>query len=271
MSIGIYKITSPTNKIYIGQSINIERRYKEYSKSNCKNQTKLFLSLKKYGFENHKFEIVEECNVSFLEERETYWKLFYKVLEVPSLCCRIDGKFGYLSQETKDKISKGLLGTVRSKTTRQSISNNMPNKKKVYQFNIKGELLNVWDSIKEVERKFKGNIKNNILGKIKQSGGFIFLREEDIHTIEERINNIKNFKHPLNNRTITSSTRYKISKSNLGKTYKTKISQLDLGIIEKQYKTLTPKEIAILYNISLPTMISYLKLNNIYQFRKNKK
>jgi hypothetical protein len=28
--VGIYKITSPSGKVYIGQSINIERRIKEY-------------------------------------------------------------------------------------------------------------------------------------------------------------------------------------------------------------------------------------------------
>ena len=30
--IGIYKITSPNGKIYIGQSINIDRRFKSYRK-----------------------------------------------------------------------------------------------------------------------------------------------------------------------------------------------------------------------------------------------
>ena len=34
--IGIYKITNPSGKIYIGQSINIENRKKIYSKSICK-------------------------------------------------------------------------------------------------------------------------------------------------------------------------------------------------------------------------------------------
>jgi group I intron endonuclease len=60
--IGIYKITSPTNKIYIGQSVDIERRFKEYKRLNCKKQTKLYFSLKKHGVENHVFEILEECS-----------------------------------------------------------------------------------------------------------------------------------------------------------------------------------------------------------------
>jgi group I intron endonuclease len=108
--IGVYKITSPTNKIYIGQSINIEQRWKRYNKLYCKSQTKLYYSLKKYGPENHIFEIIEECKESNLLERETYWKNHYKVLEIPSLCCRIDGKGGKNSKTTNELISKSNKG-----------------------------------------------------------------------------------------------------------------------------------------------------------------
>lgn len=106
---GIYKITSPSGKIYIGQSIDIYSRWKGYEKLRCKNQTKLYNSLVKYGWDQHDKEIIEECLEEILVERETYWKLFYKVLEIPSLCCRIDGKGGRMSQETKDKIREHRL------------------------------------------------------------------------------------------------------------------------------------------------------------------
>jgi len=33
-TIGIYKITSPTGKIYVGQSCNIERRFNTYNSKN---------------------------------------------------------------------------------------------------------------------------------------------------------------------------------------------------------------------------------------------
>lgn len=102
---GIYKIISPTGKIYIGQSTNINKRWKSYKKLYCKSQTKLYFSLKKYGPEKHIFEIIEECNENELLQKETYWKNYYKVLEIPSLCCRIDGKGGKHSKETKEKMS----------------------------------------------------------------------------------------------------------------------------------------------------------------------
>jgi group I intron endonuclease len=59
--IGIYKITSPSGKIYIGQSTNIENRFNSYRILDCKKQIKLYNSLKKYGWDNHIKEIVEEC------------------------------------------------------------------------------------------------------------------------------------------------------------------------------------------------------------------
>ena len=46
--IGIYKITNPKEKVYIGQSIDIEKRWKRYYYTlNCKSQTALYRSLKK--------------------------------------------------------------------------------------------------------------------------------------------------------------------------------------------------------------------------------
>ena len=38
---GIYKITSPSGKIYIGQSINIKSRWKYYEKLRCNKQFKI--------------------------------------------------------------------------------------------------------------------------------------------------------------------------------------------------------------------------------------
>ena len=43
--IGIYKITNLINgKIYIGQSVNILKRWLSYKKLNCKGQPKLYRS-----------------------------------------------------------------------------------------------------------------------------------------------------------------------------------------------------------------------------------
>lgn len=56
---GIYLITSPSNKIYVGQSWDINKRWNNYKNLQCKGQIYLYNSLLKYDVDNHKFEIVE--------------------------------------------------------------------------------------------------------------------------------------------------------------------------------------------------------------------
>jgi group I intron endonuclease len=75
---GIYKITSPTNKIYIGKSKNIINRWKLYKNLKCKGQSIIYASLKRHGSDNHIFEIIEECEEKFLDERELFWYNYYK-------------------------------------------------------------------------------------------------------------------------------------------------------------------------------------------------
>ena len=71
--IGIYKITNPDNKIYIGQSINIENRWKDHRNINAKRKTKLHKSFINYGVENHKFEIIQECEKDELNHLEAFF------------------------------------------------------------------------------------------------------------------------------------------------------------------------------------------------------
>ena len=86
---GIYKITSPSNKIYIGSSSNIKKRWNSYFYLKCKPQPKLYNSLKKYGSENHTYEIIEECEFEALYERERYYQELYDCLGVNSLNCNL--------------------------------------------------------------------------------------------------------------------------------------------------------------------------------------
>jgi len=74
----IYKITSPTGRIYIGQTKNLKKRVSCYRHAYNKNKfsnghNKLYNSLKKYGFDNHFFEIIDEVEDELLLEREKYW------------------------------------------------------------------------------------------------------------------------------------------------------------------------------------------------------
>ena len=74
---GIYKITSPAKKIYVGKSININNRRKSYVSNRNTLQHLIFKSIQQYGFENHKFEILLTCEKSELAKWETYFIVFY--------------------------------------------------------------------------------------------------------------------------------------------------------------------------------------------------
>ena len=68
---GIYKITSPSNKEYIGKTLNLTERFKTYNRLYCKGQTKLYNSLIKHGIENHFIEILEkDDNPIYLSHKE---------------------------------------------------------------------------------------------------------------------------------------------------------------------------------------------------------
>jgi group I intron endonuclease len=116
--IGIYKITNPKNKVYIGQSTNIENRWKMYKRKSCIKQPKLYNSLKKYGIKNHQFEIIEECNLEHLNEREIYWGLKYDVLNKNGLNLKLGDAKGLCSKETKEKMKIAATGKKWSNETK---------------------------------------------------------------------------------------------------------------------------------------------------------
>lgn len=106
--IGIYKITSPSGKIYIGQTTNFIKR-KNYYKNGAKQyQVRIYNSLQKYGYDAHTIEFIEECLVENLNERERHWQEFYDVIGENGLNCRLtatNDKSGFLSESSKHKLS----------------------------------------------------------------------------------------------------------------------------------------------------------------------
>ena len=80
---GIYKISNKINgKVYIGQSNNLKRRFKEHKiryKSINSNEynSVIHIAIRKYNIENFNFEIIEYCENSKLNEREIFWINYY--------------------------------------------------------------------------------------------------------------------------------------------------------------------------------------------------
>lgn len=70
---GVYKVTSPNNKSYIGQSADIFARWGNLHKRSS-GSNPLLDSFEKYGIENHSFEILEECKPEELHRKESEHK-----------------------------------------------------------------------------------------------------------------------------------------------------------------------------------------------------
>lgn len=73
--VGIYKITKKSNgKSYIGQSNDIFRRFQEHKRNKI---IPIDKAIHKYGIDSFTFEILEECSIEELDEREKYWIHYY--------------------------------------------------------------------------------------------------------------------------------------------------------------------------------------------------
>jgi group I intron endonuclease len=113
---GIYKITSPSGRVYIGQSVDIRTRWWSYKKVR-KSQRKLYNSFCKYGIENHIFEIIEECDEEYLTKKELYWQKHYNVVEDGLNCNYVSEYYSVNNKRcgiknTKPKIKKIIKDSI---------------------------------------------------------------------------------------------------------------------------------------------------------------
>ena len=81
--VGIYKITNTQNgKVYIGQSVDILRRWRKHllnsqSAKSHEFNSPLHRAFKKYNISSFSFDIIEYCDKKSLNEKEKYWINFY--------------------------------------------------------------------------------------------------------------------------------------------------------------------------------------------------
>jgi hypothetical protein len=162
MTSGIYKWTSPTNKIYVGQSKNLEQREKWYRSGsiNKTTMTKLKRSFIKHGIDNHIFEIIEYCSINKLNEKEIYWGKYYNTLE-EGLNCKLGEQNCIFSEETKNKMREAKLGIKQSpehlskrvKSHTGTTRNNHP----ILQYDLNGNFIKEWNSIRTAGKSLNNN------------------------------------------------------------------------------------------------------------------
>ncbi len=138
----IYKVTSPANKIYIGQTKDFRKRKSDYKKNRCKSQIKIYHSILKHGWENHTMEIIEtiqhdtDCQ-DITNQREKYWIQFYDSIN-SGLNILEGGGNGPMPEEVKEKLRqknryKSEETMAKWRTSNPDMSHNEETKKQISQ------------------------------------------------------------------------------------------------------------------------------------------
>jgi len=130
--IGIYCLRNiEDGKVYIGSSINIERRKRghlSYLRSNNHSNAHLQLAFNSYGINSFEFSILENVDVTELIAREQYWIDYFNSSNREfgyNICPRADHHT--VSNETKRKISLSSMGKIMSEESnkKHSITNKL--------------------------------------------------------------------------------------------------------------------------------------------------
>jgi len=180
---GVYKIINVlNNNVYVGSSINLERRKREHFNLLKKNKhinTHLQNSWNKYGGDSFEFIILEFCE----KEKCTLIEQNYidKYNPIYNINPRAGSSLGIKhKQETIEKIRKKQTGKIKSEETKKKIGDknkgnyyrkkyidltedekkNYRNKsgfkkrrKVVLQLSVNNDIIKEWDSIQEIKRQ----------------------------------------------------------------------------------------------------------------------
>jgi group I intron endonuclease len=224
----VYKVTNQINGyIYIGITNNFQQRIREHkscaNSNKYKYQSRFYNAIRKYGFENFKFEILETVeNRKKLEEREIYWIKYYNSTDkkvgynitkggTGGKTHDISGKNNPMygrryteeekrrigeyskgrkaSEETRKKISEALKGKQKTEEHRKNLSKSNkghlpPNKKEITVINIYTKEIITFVSETQMERELNCSRKTINSGRVSKNGYKKYDFEKGLETIE---------------------------------------------------------------------------------------
>lgn len=260
MKSGIYKIINILdNKIYVGSSIDIEKRLKRHKKdllSNRHHSAHLQRAWNFYGQSYFSFEILEFCDPSLLLLREQFYLDKYKSY-VPELGYNICENAGNtLGRKTTEKTKKILaeLATGRKQTeqTKILISKKLKNHKK-----SKEHINKISEATKErlkdktkhpqYGKKISEETKNKIKATLSKKMNGV---DNPFYGKKHSQESIKKISEKLSGRTLPEQTKKKMRRFT---------EEQEKEIIEKYNSGILMKDIAKQYNCCYQTISSIIK------------
>lgn len=204
--IGIYKITNKINNLsYIGQSTQIEQRFREHKKSynwyREKNK-KLYKDILEYGVDNFSFEILEECSMEELNDKEQYYIKYYNTYP-NQYNMTPGGQFNAEESHPSHKLTRQDIINIRSRY------NNQERKNEVYEDykNLIGEsgFHKIWNGdtwkniMPEVYTTENKNFHKHNTSNQGSKNGRSKMTEQDVYQIRLRRKNGENIREVYKN------------------------------------------------------------------------
>lgn len=206
MTSGIYKFQNLiTQEVYIGQSVDVNERYKQHQRDWFNGTTKMYQAMQQFGWENFSYEIIEYCPIELLNERERYWIEYYdswhngynhnrggsnkNSIDRQKVYDLYDD--GLNPKEIATKLDIGLSTTYQILNTYQPFFNKREqniDKFTIYQYSLDGKFIKKWTSCKEVQRELgidACSIGKVISGKRNSAGGYVWSKNPNLYFQEK--------------------------------------------------------------------------------------
>lgn len=214
--IGIYMFTNNLKKNdlgeplrYIGQSIDIDNRYKDHKGRYGTNP--MYEDFEKLGFENFSFEILQECSkeelneleVKYIKEYNSFWPNGYNLtrggstqteiseLTIEKLRIANIGENNPMFGTSSERLKEGnpMYNRRQSEEARIKIAERSRRDIHPMSRKVEDKSGRMWSCVRECSEFFNVGVKQLTSG-LKHKKEFpIFLRHLDLHYLDERLEN----------------------------------------------------------------------------------
>lgn len=220
----IYCITNLVNgKIYIGQTIykNPNKRWTKHKyDTGVGSLCAIHMAMRKHGIDSFNFEVIDESasDLDELNDLESFYVSFYDTFKSRGYNMTSGGESTEVSDETRNKISKGNTGKIKTLETRE----------KIRQANIG----------KKLSEETKKKISDAVSG---EKNGFYGRKHSD--ETKEKLSEASRGNTFRLGKKHTDETKLKMSESQFkSKYHKIAVLKIQEGVIVSEYKSINEAE-----------------------------